>query len=44
MKRYVAYLGTRADEHGIIDYGLGDWYDVGPGEPGVSKLISLELN
>jgi hypothetical protein len=40
MKKYVAYLGSKADK-GIIAYGLGDWYDIGPGEPGVSKLTSL---
>ncbi|HEV2323073.1 MAG TPA: family 78 glycoside hydrolase catalytic domain [Terracidiphilus sp.] len=40
MRRYVAYLATRAHE-GIIDYGLGDWCDVGPGPPGCfSKLTS----
>jgi hypothetical protein len=39
MRRYVAYLGTRAHD-GIIDYGLGDWYDIGPGEPGLSKLTT----
>ena len=39
MSRYVAYLGTRA-HLGIIDYGLGDWYDIGPGAPGYSKLTT----
>jgi alpha-L-rhamnosidase len=40
MRRYVAYLGTRAHD-GIIDYGLGDWCDVGPGPPDCfSKLTS----
>lgn len=39
MRAYVAYLGTRAD-HNIIAYGLGDWFDIGPGEPGVSKLTT----
>lgn len=40
MQRYVAYLGGKAKGH-LLDYGLGDWYDVGPGEPGVSKLTGL---
>jgi alpha-L-rhamnosidase len=40
MQRYVAYLGTRAENH-IIRYGLGDWYDIGPGAPGFSKLTTL---
>jgi hypothetical protein len=42
MSRYVAYLATRAND-GIVAYGLGDWYDIGPGEPGVSKLTTLGL-
>jgi alpha-L-rhamnosidase len=37
MVRYVAYLGTRAKD-GIVSYGLSDWYDIGPGAPGKSKL------
>jgi hypothetical protein len=39
MRRYVDYLGTRA-EGGIVRYGLGDWYDIGPGAPGISKLTT----
>jgi hypothetical protein len=39
MRRYVDYLGTRA-EGGMIRYGLGDWYDIGPGAPGISKLTT----
>lgn len=42
MRRYADYLGTRARE-GIIDYGLGDWYDVGPKPPGESQLTSKAL-
>jgi alpha-L-rhamnosidase len=39
MEKYLAYLrGTAKDN--IIDYGLGDWYDIGPGNPGYSKLTS----
>jgi hypothetical protein len=37
MRRYAQYLGHKSN-HGIISYGLGDWYDIGPGEPGESKL------
>lgn len=40
MKRYVAYL-TGKTQNGILSYGLGDWYDIGPKEPGVSQLTSL---
>jgi hypothetical protein len=39
MRRYVDYLSTRANDN-IVAYGLGDWYDIGPGEPGVSKLTT----
>ncbi len=39
MRAYVAYLTTRVHD-GILDYGLGDWYDIGPGEPGFSKLTT----
>jgi alpha-L-rhamnosidase len=42
MKRYVAYLKSRATE-GIVAHGLGDWYDIGPGGPGKSKLTSKGL-
>lgn len=37
MVRYVAYLSSRA-EGDIVSFGLSDWYDIGPGEPGPSKL------
>ncbi|MEY4918436.1 MAG: hypothetical protein RL616_2349, partial [Verrucomicrobiota bacterium] len=40
MRAYVAYLGTRADNH-IVNYGLGDWYDLGPNKPGVSQLTPV---
>jgi alpha-L-rhamnosidase len=50
MKCYIAYLHSRetpatkahgsAVGSGLIDYGLGDWYDIGPGDPGFSKLTS----
>lgn len=39
MQHYVDYLGTRAQDN-VIAYGLGDWYDIGPGEPGISKLTT----
>lgn len=42
MKEYVAYLGSRAD-HDIVNYGLGDWYDLGPKPPGVSQLTPVAL-
>ncbi|WP_091380507.1 family 78 glycoside hydrolase catalytic domain [Mucilaginibacter mallensis] len=36
MKRYIDYLGTKADHH-ILTEGLGDWYDQGPQAPGYSQ-------
>lgn len=42
MTRYVAYLGTKAKDH-ILSYGLGDWYDLGPKDPGPSQLTPLAL-
>jgi alpha-L-rhamnosidase len=42
MKRYVGYLASRAKDE-IVDYGLGDWYDLGPGPPGESQLTPIAL-
>lgn len=42
MRRYVAYLRERAHD-GLLNYGLGDWYDIGPKEPGPSQLTSKTL-
>jgi len=42
MKRYLAYLGSRATNL-IVNYGLGDWYDIGPNPPGVSQLTPVAL-
>ena len=42
MKRYVAYLASRADAD-IVGHGLGDWYDLGPKAPGVSQLTPIAL-
>jgi alpha-L-rhamnosidase len=40
MQAYVKYLESRAVD-GIVSYGLGDWYDIGPKPPGVSQNTSL---
>jgi hypothetical protein len=42
MRHYLAYFGGRADSY-IVNYGLGDWYDVGPKHPGVSQLTPIAL-
>lgn len=40
MQRYVAALENKAVD-GIVAYGLGDWYDIGPGAPGIEKNTTL---
>jgi alpha-L-rhamnosidase len=42
MNRYVEYLASQARD-GILSYGLGDWYDIGPRGPGPSQLTPLGL-
>jgi hypothetical protein len=42
MKRYVAYLGSRAKDY-VVSYGLGDWYDLGPNPPGQAQLTPAAL-
>jgi alpha-L-rhamnosidase len=39
MRAYASYLRSKAKNH-ILAYGLGDWYDIGPGSPGESQLTS----
>jgi alpha-L-rhamnosidase len=39
MQRYISFLESKAVD-GIVAYGLGDWYDIGPGGPGLSKLTT----
>ena len=40
MQRYVKFLESKATD-GIVAYGLGDWYDIGPGGPGFGKQTSM---
>ena len=40
MQGYVKFLEGKASD-GIVAYGLGDWYDIGPKPPGVSQDTSL---
>jgi hypothetical protein len=42
MQRYVEFLQAKAKDH-LLDYGLGDWYDIGPRAPGYSQLTSKRL-
>lgn len=43
MQHYLNYLTTRAKDN-IIAYGLGDWFDIGPGNPGNAQLTSNGLS
>jgi hypothetical protein len=43
MKRYINYLQSRTVDN-ILDYGLGDWYDIGPERPGKAQLTSVALS
>ena len=40
MKRYISYLSSRSTGH-LLDYGLGDWFDIGPQPPGKAQLTSV---
>ncbi len=42
MKKYVAFLGTKANGH-ILSHGLGDWFDYGPKSPGEAQLTPKAL-
>ena len=42
MTNYIAFLGSRATNH-IVNYGLGDWYDIGPRSPGIAQLTPIAL-
>jgi len=37
MKRYAGYLDSQTED-GLLTYGLGDWYDIGPNSPAYSQL------
>ncbi len=42
MQKYVDYLASKR-EKGMLAYGLGDWYDIGPAAPGESQLTGKSL-
>ncbi len=37
MRRYIDYLQKKSSNY-ILSYGLGDWFDIGPKNPGESQL------
>lgn len=42
MQRYVRCLTSRLNG-GLLDFGMGDWYDVGPRPPGESQWTGKSL-
>ena len=42
MVRYAAYLRSKLKD-GMLSYGLGDWFDIGPGQPGEAQLTGKGL-
>ncbi len=42
MYSYIHYLKGKSQNH-ILNYGLGDWFDLGPKNPGVSQLTPIAL-
>ncbi|NYF81321.1 family 78 glycoside hydrolase catalytic domain [Granulicella arctica] len=42
MRRYAHYLRDKS-QRGLLTFGLGDWYDIGPNFPGESQLTSKGL-
>ena len=42
MVRYAGYLRSKLQD-GMLSYGLGDWYDIGPTLPGESQLTGKGL-
>ncbi len=42
MVNYAHYLSSKA-QNGVLSYGLGDWYDIGPKRPGVAQLTPRAL-
>ena len=42
MLKYVNYLKSTS-ENNIVSHGLGDWFDMGPKQPGVSQLTPKSL-
>lgn len=42
MQAYLAYAGSRATND-LVDFGLGDWFDVGPKRPGLAQLTPVSL-
>ena len=42
MKGYLQHMQQKSKGH-ILDYGLSDWYDLGPEKPGLAQLTPMGL-
>lgn len=42
MMKYISYLKSKSNNH-LLNYGLGDWFDLGPNRPGVAQLTPVSL-
>lgn len=42
MMKYITYLKNKSNNH-LLNYGLGDWFDLGPNRPGVAQLTPVSL-
>jgi hypothetical protein len=42
MNRYAEYLKSKSENH-ILSHGLGDWFDLGPKQPGEAQLTTKSL-
>ncbi len=42
LVRYAGYLRSKLKD-GMLSYGLGDWFDIGPGRPGEAQLTGKGL-
>jgi len=42
MLQYVGYVDAKSKNH-ILSHGLGDWFELGPKNPGVAQLTPIEL-
>lgn len=42
MLKYVTYLKSKSNNN-IVSHGLGDWFDMGPKQPGESQLTPKSL-
>lgn len=42
MTKYVDYLAGQSNNH-ILSFGLGDWFDYGPNQPGFAQLTPPAL-